>query len=360
MAIKKIDISTVGILIKAIEYSAQQCGAPLSAWITHCCCAVTPRQSLEGLPSRNTKPATRPTARVTLDDVRQAGERSIRKTISCPDHYSLVWSNRASECGQSVSSWVVSCCLPYLAHEVRELIPPADQSKFDDRTSTLEYKLFHLYHVLDHRESKRCLWVEFEPENTHLFSHLPDLPTPLLEELDQLIDRMLVLAKTGDVNPMSDAEVDTKLRFYFRASKRKLQRSEEELQDSRDRIAKFEDLAALLKTGRQRSGKARKPKPRAFISNLFLFRNDILRIEQKMERLRACKLLYRLKTMAIEGIDKEQFLTELHAQDPFLLYVKRQFDDRPRTVSDVLNGLNAYDYCEDLEYRLSGDSDDEG
>ena len=359
MAIQKVDISTVGSLVKAIEFSAQQCGAPLSAWITHCCCAATPRQYLVGLPNRTTKPATRPPARVTLEDVRQAGERSKRKTISCPDGYSLVWSNMANESDQSVSSWVIRCCLPYLAHEVRELIPSGDQSKFDDRTSTLGYRLFHLYHVLDHRESKRCLWAEFEPENTHLFSHLPDLPASLLDELDQIVDRMLVLAKTGDENPMSDDEVDTKIRFYFRASKRKLQRSEEELQESRNMFAQIENLATALKIGRRQGATTRKANPRVYTSNLFLFRNNELRIDQKLERLRASKLIYRLKSQAKEGISKEQFLTELHGQDPFLQYVKSQFDERAGTVYDVLDSLCAYSYCDDLDYRLSEDSDDD-
>ena len=63
--------------------------------------------------------------------------------------------------------------------------------------------------------------------------------------------------------------------------------------------------------------------------------------------------------MAREGVSKEQFLTELDDQDTFLQYVKRQFDDRAGTVYDVLDSLSAYSYCDDLDCRLSEDSDDD-
>jgi hypothetical protein len=340
MAKERFDLSAPKAVLLALKYSAQQCNAPLSAWIAFCCCSKLTRKVANTLPSRHTKKPTREPPKVSVKDIEDAGCKATRETLSCPAAYRDAWAEQATAENRKLSPWIIECCSCYLHPEVRlKTTNPLAQDHGDD-TAELGFKLMSLYYQLDDNRSQNNWLQELGVADIALASHLPIASPILINELHQITDRLLELCNCDDRFLMGDSEIDSKLRYYYCAIKRKFNPTQAERQASRESVQRLTaSLGNARMAGRKRSSQTvPQVKKRVPITTLQLCRNERFSDSFKLERIRTFKILFQLQQLASQGATQEQVLQGQDHKDRFVQYVSKKIGgttDLPGSLKQI-------------------------
>ena len=186
-----------------------------------------------------------------------------------------------------------------------------------------------------------------------------ELPEGLLEELEQLTDRMLAIVSRDqgieldylDVSESSeqaldgDRVADAKLRFYFTAKFRRLR-------FSRATRATSASLLVGAAATRNRDNPGSPAGPDQGLSLLLEPRRDRrpLSIEHRQQRLLAGQAIHGLYRLAGQGNTVDQLIESLDSQSPFGHYAASELRySRGRSALAALDSLSAARFLDSLE-----------
>lgn len=356
---EKVQIRLPRRLILAYRRIATINQAEFAVWLEFACTCRLPREQVRKCRFRPKRPAIRSRSPHSLDRIRAGADKKSVLTLRLRPEQLAVWTDQAEALGMTLDRWVQWCCNHFLDDRIHEIVQDLVGPDRMDRGDRLAARLFFVYHQLEDKRSRNALLREVGIGRIAVVRRAAELPEGLLEELEQLTDRMLAIVSRDqgieldylDVSESSeqaldgDRVADAKLRFYFTAKFRRLRYS-------RATRATSASLLVGAAATRNRDNPGSPAWRDQGLSLLLEPQRDRrpLSIEQRQQRMLAGQSLHGLYRLAGQDATVDQLIESLDLRSPFGRYAASELRFRTgRSAIGALDSLSAARFLDSLE-----------
>jgi hypothetical protein len=357
--IEEVPITLPRRLILAYRRIAAINQAEFAGWLEFCCTSKLPREQVRKCRFRSKRPAIRNKPPHSLDRIRAGGDKKSRYTLKLSSEQLAVWRHQAEACGMMLDQWIIWCCNHFLDDRIHEIVQDLVGPDRMDRGDRLAARLFYVYHQLEDKRSRNALLRELGVGRIAVARRAAELPEGLLDELEQLTDRMLAIVSRDhgveldylDVPRSTELRLnynqvaDVKLRFYFTARFRRLRFS---------RATRASSARMLVGTAVHQAVDVSPKCAKSDYGYSILLepRRDRrpLSIEQRQQRLLAGQAIHGLYRLALQDATVDQLIESLDTGSPFGQYAASELRySRGRSAFGALDSLSVAKFLDSLE-----------